>query len=48
MVTEFKPLVSIGMPTYNRADDYLPLALDSALAAGLSQSRDRRIGQCID
>jgi glycosyltransferase involved in cell wall biosynthesis len=31
MVTEFKPLVSIGMPTYNRADGYLPLALDSAL-----------------
>jgi glycosyltransferase involved in cell wall biosynthesis len=32
MTTNFQPLVSIGMPTYNRADGYLPLALDSALA----------------
>ena len=32
MSAEFEPLVSIGMPTYNRADGYLPLALDSALA----------------
>jgi glycosyltransferase involved in cell wall biosynthesis len=27
-----QPLVSIGIPTYNRADSYLPQALDSALA----------------
>lgn len=26
------PLVSIGIPTYNRAKDYLPVALESALA----------------
>jgi glycosyltransferase involved in cell wall biosynthesis len=32
MSTEFLPLVSIGMPTYNRARGYLPLALDSALS----------------
>ena len=32
MSSEFQPLVSIGMPTYNRAGGYLPLALDSALA----------------
>jgi glycosyltransferase involved in cell wall biosynthesis len=32
MKTEFEPLVSIGIPTFNRAGDYLPLALGSALA----------------
>lgn len=31
MSQDFQPLVSIGMPTYNRVDGYLPLALDSAL-----------------
>jgi len=31
MSLKYQPLVSIGMPTYNRAEGYLPLALDSAL-----------------
>lgn len=31
MPLDYQPLVSIGMPTYNRADGYLPWALDSAL-----------------
>ena len=31
MSAEFRPLVSIGMPTYNRVDSYLPSALGSAL-----------------
>jgi glycosyltransferase involved in cell wall biosynthesis len=34
MPDDLRPLVSIGMPTYNRADGYLPLALDSALNQG--------------
>ena len=32
MIAESQPLVSIGIPTYNRAESYLPLALDSALS----------------
>ena len=32
MSTQTEPLVSIGIPTYNRAADYLPVALGSALA----------------
>ena len=31
MPKDFQPLVTIGMPTYNRADGYLPIALASAL-----------------
>jgi len=32
MSGKYEPLVSIGMPTYNRADGFLPQALESALA----------------
>jgi len=32
MSTSVRPLVTIAMPTYNRADGYLPEALESALA----------------
>lgn len=31
MIDKFQPLITIAIPTYNRADSYLRHALDSAL-----------------